>query len=85
MSIDRAAVFIWVGASSRWEANDRFWRKADIRTWADAAFPASSSALLMSGNFMLKYGVIGPIGMRNVWKCAERFELWAERIGHLCR
>jgi hypothetical protein len=38
-----------------------------------------SSALLLSGGFLMRYCMIGPVGMRRIWKCAEIFERWAER------
>lgn len=39
-----------------------------------------AAALLAIGAMMLKYQFIGPIGMRNIWRFADRIEHWAVGI-----
>jgi hypothetical protein len=41
--------------------------------------------LLATGGFLLKYNLIGPIGVRRIWKCAEVFEHCAERLQYRIR
>ena len=38
--------------------------------------------LLATGGVLLKYQMIGPVGMRRIWHCADRLEHWAERLGY---
>lgn len=40
----------------------------------------SAYGLLASGGWMLKYSVIGPVGMYRIWKLAEALENLADRL-----
>ena len=44
-----------------------------------------AAALLTTGGFLVKYCLIGPIGMRRIWKCADAFEHLAERLRYRVR
>jgi hypothetical protein len=41
-----------------------------------------AAGLLAAGTLLLRAGFIGPVGMRRIWKCAEFFEQWADRLRH---
>jgi hypothetical protein len=59
--------------------------RRNYRNWVPRILWRCSFLLLASGGFLLRYGMIGPVGMRRIWKCAELFEKWAEQIGYLSR
>lgn len=36
--------------------------------------------LLVGGGWMLKYSIIGPVGMSRIWKCAQALENMADAV-----
>jgi hypothetical protein len=64
------------------QGNGLFGRmRQHYRRWLRRILWRCSFVLLASGSILLKYGMIGPVGMRRIWKCADLLEHWAERLG----